>query len=207
VGLEGGYTYNNLHTNTLPISTVSNGQGGFSIGIPLIYDLPHHLAISATPHFLQKGYSLDRTGAFAGYYETYKNSYIQLPVSLQASLTYKKWQGFINAGVYAAYWITGRVQGVTPGILNIDSSYFTPSAYNEKYTFDNTRDRRMEFGWTAGAGISYALTEKYAWRIGVSYAQALTDQQKNYMERQSARFNRTFLFTTGILVHLNKTTK
>jgi carboxyl-terminal processing protease len=47
-------------------------------------------------------------------YENSYNSYIDVPVMAHFIFGSRQLQGFINAGMYAGYWMSGRVKGVSP---------------------------------------------------------------------------------------------
>lgn len=216
VGLEGGYTRNYLQTNNANRDFTNYTPGnGFSIGIPVQYKLANWFAIAADPSYIQKNYLQQRSSFYSGTYQTSTNTYLQLPIMAHFMFGGERIQGFFNLGAYGGYWLTGNVKGRMPNVLNpVDSVtatntfyyYSSPYSYNEKYTFDTRRDNRIEAGWVAGAGISYAITSKYSIFAEGRMMQSFTDMQKNYMVNQTPRYNNTYGANLGIMVSFGSNT-
>ena len=76
---------------------------------------------------------------------------------------------------------------------------FTAYNYNEKYAFNTTRDKRLELGVLAGAGLSYQLNETYRVFAEATYYDGLTDLQKNYQQGLVPKYNTSYVFNIGIL--------
>lgn len=216
VGVEAGYDQNYLLTNISNLAfTTYKPLGGYVMGIPLEYKLNPWMSVSSDPNLSQKNYQLARTGFFQGVYENFTNSYIQLPIYAHFTFGESKVKGFLNLGGYSAYWKSSRVKGTEANILNpVDTAYSTsnPSSilgeqkgysYREKYEFNKTRDRRFEFGWLLGIGLSYDLNRKYKFFLEGRLVQSLSDQQKKYMINQVPRYNQTYGLSMGCLVRLN----
>jgi hypothetical protein len=217
VGLEGGYTRNYLQTNNANRDFTNYTPGnGFGIGIPVQYKITNWFAVAADPGYIQKNYKQERTNYYAGTYQVSTNSYLQLPIMGHFMFGSEKIQGFFNLGGYVGYWLTGNVKGKMPNVLDpVDSSTATntvylelakPYDYNEKYTFDSRRDNRIELGWVAGAGISYAINDKYSIFAEGRMMQSITDMQKNYMINQTPRYNSTYSANLGIMVSFGNNT-
>jgi hypothetical protein len=219
IGVSAGYTKNYLITNVSNlVSTQYNPLPGFSASIPVTYSIADWFAIKATPGFMQKNYQMQRTGFYQGVYQNNTNGYVQLPVMGHFSFGGNKLRGFVDAGGYAGYWLSAHIKGVMPNILNPPAysnttsnqqpnnvfDEFTPYNYNEKYQFDNTKDKKLELGVLAGAGISYQLNDTYQLFAEATYFESLTDQQKNYETGQVPRFNQTYVFSLGFLYSLGK---
>ena len=212
-GIEGGYNKNYLVTNNanraftnyLPLS-------GFNIGIPVQYKITDWFAIAVDPTFVQKDYSQQRSSFFIGVYQENYNSYLQLPVMGHFMFGGKKLQGFLNVGLYGGYWLGSREKGVMPNILDITNNdsttnsiydYQNPYNYNEKYTFDNRKDNRLEAGWIGGLGVAYEIDKRYQVFAEGRLLYSFTDQQKKYMTNQIPRYNTTYGINTGVLFHLH----
>src|SRR5580692_9747295 len=119
VGVEGGPNMNYLTTsNASEPFTNYDGMRGWNIGIPVGYRFFDWLAVQTAPTYIQKNYDIVGTGFFTGVYQKNYNTYLQLPVSLRFSFGGKALRGFLDLGGYAAYWKSGRIQGVEPNILN-----------------------------------------------------------------------------------------
>jgi hypothetical protein len=213
-GLKGGYNQNYLHTDVSNRSfTKIQSEPGYNIGVIVKYHFKNWLSIQADPAIIQKNYSMTRTGIYTGIYQSYRNSYLQLPVTLQGSIQIKNITAFFNAGLYGAYWASGKVKGATPNILNINDSIgingqiiesFRVISYSEKYQFDSRKDRRFEFGWLVGTGLGYTLNNKWDIFVEGRYYFSLSDQQKPYMINQLPKYNETLSVSLGILVPFDK---
>lgn len=216
VGIEGGYTRNYLQTNNANRDFTNYTPGnGFTVGIPVQYKLSNWFAIALDPSYMQKNYLQQRSSFYQGTYQISTNSYAQLPVMAHFMFGGNKIQGFFNLGAYAGYWITGHVKGRMPNVLNpvdsvtaTNSFYYYSSAYsyNEKYAFDTRRDNRIEGGWIAGAGVNYAINDKYSVFAEGRMMQSITDMQKKYMVNQTPKYNNTYSANLGILVSFGRNT-
>lgn len=215
IGVSGGYVNNYVHTNAgYRAFTQYHQYSGFVAGLALQYRFNDWLAIQADPSYIRKGYELRRDHFFDGVYQYNLNGYLQLPLMAHFSFGGKKLRGFVNAGGYGAYWISGRVKGVMGNVLGSSpdtpdneqaSDYFldnTAYHYDEKYAFDSRRDRRMEWGLVAGGGVEYQLHQRFRFFAEARYYYSLTDQQKNYMINQVPRYNDTYALQAGCLFNL-----
>jgi len=216
IGLEAGGNKNSLITNNSNQAFTSyDSKSGISVGVPILYELNDWFALKASPSYMQKNYTINRTGFFNGIYQDNINGYLQLPLMGQFSFGEDQLKGYVNLGVYGAYWLSGKVKGAEANVLNpVDSSYTTvaPSniaginnlyPYNEKYTFNPTKDNRMEFGWIAGIGISYETNNGNRFFIEGRRTYSFTDQQKKYMINQTPRYNDTYGINVGFLMSLD----
>jgi opacity protein-like surface antigen len=215
VGLETGYTRNYLITNisSLPFTTYKP-VGGFSIGVPLQYRVTEWFSLYSDPNMTKKNYEYARTDFFQGVHETYSNTYLQVPLTGRFLFGGQRLKGFVNGGFYGAYWAFANVKGTLPNPLNPTNgtaanpkSIFdelNPYSFDEKYSFNDTKDNRIEFGWILGAGISYQLTESVQLFLEGRNTQGLTDQQKQYMTNQIPKYNQTYGASIGFLLNLRK---
>lgn len=209
LGLQAGASSNYLHTNisNRTSTTISSGTG-YTIGLLVQQKVAKWLYVQASPNITSKNYSFDRIDSLAGIYTRYNNLYLQLPIV--ANIVYgKRLKVFADAGIYVAYWLSGREKGKIPNILSVTNSINTGTgqttesfqliAFNEKYPFNLQRDNRLEFGWVAGSGLQYQFKNHHAVFVRCSYYQSLTDQQKKYMLNQIPQYNQTFVFSIGYL--------
>jgi hypothetical protein len=205
VGLEAGISNNYLNTNISDrVSTVIDYSIGYTVNIPLQYKVKQWLYIEAIPGITQKNYSIDRTDSFAGIYEKFTNSYLQIPLAVK--LVYgKRLQAIGDLGIYGGYWLSSRVSGRIPNVFGEDSSgNLQEDNYNEKYQFDSQKDNRFEFGWVAGIGVQYHINQKYMLIGSCRYYQSLTDHQKTYMINQVPGYNQAFTFVLGAMMAFKK---
>ena len=215
VGVEGGHNKNYLITNNANRAfTNYKPLSSFTVGIPVQYKITDWFAIAADPSFLQKNYLQERSAFFAGVYQNNYNGYVQLPVMAHFMFGGNRLKGFLNAGMYAGYWLTATIKGVMPNILdNVDNStatnsiydYNNPYSYNEKYSFDSRKDNRLELGWVAGLGLTYDVTNRYSVFAEGRLLYGFTDQQKNYETNGVPRYNTTYGVNAGVLYHFGNT--
>ena len=110
VGVQAGYANNYLLTNVSNlVSTKYVSQPGFSVAVPLQYDIADWFAIKAQPGYMQKNYQMQRTGFYKGVYETSTNGYVQLPLMGHFSFGSETLRGYVDAGGYAGFWLSGNV--------------------------------------------------------------------------------------------------
>jgi len=217
LGLEAGYNKNYLFTNSgFRAFTEYKPEDGFTIGLPVKYTLNDWFGIQADPQFIRKSNRLERSGFFEGVYQKNTNSYIQLPLMAHFTFGGHKLKGFFNLGGYAGYWAASHIKGTQldvfgqPNVVPDDFQskryldYIPGDSYDEQYSFDSRRDRRIELGVLAGTGVSYQLKPRYELFAEGRYYRALTDQQKNYMLNQIPRYNDTFVIQVGCMYRLGK---
>ncbi len=219
VGLDAGWNKNYIATNNANRTfTYYQPLSSITIGIPVQYTVNNWFAIAADPSFIQKNYRVQRGDFYAGIYQDNTNNYIQLPLMGHFMFGGSRLKGFLNAGIYGAYWMIGTVQGTLANILNpVDNAggtsiynYNQPYSYKESYNFNPVRDNRFEFGWVAGVGLEYQLKKRIKIFTEGRLLYSFTDQQKNYSLNQVPRYNTTPCINAGaflLLKNNGKTTK
>lgn len=212
-GVKAGISNNYLRTNISNRAfTETRSAPGYNVGVIVKYHFKNWLSIQAEPDIIQKNYSINRTGIYTGIYQSYRNTFFQLPVTMQVSFQKKNIGAFFSAGLYGAYWAYGKVKGAVPNILDISDSIgtngqvietFAVHTFSEKYRFDARKDRRFEFGWLMDAGFGYQLKKQYNLFIEGRFYYSLSDHQKAYMENQLPKYNETISISIGLLVPFN----
>jgi len=211
VGLQAGWNKNYLVTNNAnrPF-TYYNPLSSFTIGIPVQYKFNDWFSIAADPSFIQKNYRVQRGDFFAGVYQDNTNNYLQLPLMGHFTFGGKRLRGFLNAGVYGAWWMNGTIKGTMANVLNQAEGAGGSSIYNfsqsysyqENYSFNKVKDNRFEFGWVAGLGLEYELGDKIKIFSEGRLLYSFTDQQKKYSLNQVPRYNTTVGLNAGVLFSL-----
>lgn len=217
VGVGAGINKNYLQTDVSNrVFAHYEGVLGITLEVPVQYRVNNWFSLQVAPAYIRKGYKWVRDGFYEGVYQTNTNNYLQLPLITSFSVGGPKLKGFFNLGGYGAWWIGGRVKGTMPNVFlyelpddltqefNNVFQFDKPSSYDEKYHFDSRKDRRFEWGWLAGAGISYQLTANYGIYAEGRYYQSLTDQQKNYSLNQVERYNQTYSIGIGFMRRIGK---
>ena len=201
IGVEGGLSYNSYQTNIANRAATSlSNEAGFSFAFPVRYQVCSWLYVLAAPGLVQKGYSMNRTDSLSGEYDQHANTYIQLPIGFSLTHDWGRLRGGLDAGVYAGYWLYGRVKGKTADIFGSTgasgSEQFQLTAYSESYSFNAQQDNRRELGWWVGPSLRCRLTDAWWLTADAHYYQALTSQEKA-PESAIPAYNRTWIFSLG----------
>jgi hypothetical protein len=205
--IEKFYTYN-LQGTQAGITYYSGD--GWTVAIPVRYQIFNWLAVQIEPSFITKNYSWQRSGQgsndvdlFNKTYQKTTNSFIDLPVmaNLSMGLGVQQFRLFVNAGFFVGIWAASKVEGKQP---SLSQDVYNPGSaeyetYNEYVTFDTKRDNIFDGGLLFGAGFQYLLkpcTFFVEWRFNYS----LTDMQINYdKQEQFANMNDTWTLHAGVI--------
>jgi hypothetical protein len=216
IGIEAGWVTNYLITNISNLSfTRYEPRGGYTVAIPLQYSINSWFELYSNPGVIQKNYTYSRSGFFEGIRELHTNTYLQVPLVARFSFGGRRLKGFLDLGVYGAYWAWGRVSGSEPNILDPGTQTYNSANpagiydiinrydFDERYDFNTVRDNRFEFGGTLGVGMRYEFASGFMAFIEGKKIQPVTDQQKKYMSNQVPRYNSTYAFTFGVMVNVS----
>ena len=84
IGINTGYTYNHLNTDISNRALTENtNKGGYGFGLQIKHEIKTRLYLQTGIYLLQKNYSFNRIDDYIGIYETFNNSYIQIPLNIQ----------------------------------------------------------------------------------------------------------------------------
>ncbi|RZL15282.1 MAG: PorT family protein [Pedobacter sp.] len=214
IGLQGGYGQNKLESSLAYYAFAQyKPVNDYSFGIPLIYKFNSWMSIQTDLSIIRKSYKLERSGFLEGISQTTSNSYLQMPIMAHFSFGGTRLKGFTNLGLYTAFWYKSKIKGVQSSIFYKDPSFDNilvdyhldqsdALTYDERYAFDKLRDRRLEHGWVAGAGIAYVLPSFGQVLVEGRYYYSLTDMQKDYMVGQMPRYNQTYIVQVGLIKNL-----
>ncbi len=213
IGIEAGISADYLNTNiSNRVSSKMLYKAGYTIAIPFQYEINQHLYIETAPDIIQKNYSIDRTDSLSGAYQSFINTYLQVPVMIKYAYSNNKWQLYAEAGMYGGYWLAARLKGNIPNIFTATESSNTNGQttstiqyqkYSDKYTFNSKKDNRLELGWVAGIGAQCHVNEKHLLIFSCRFYESLTQQEKQYMLNQIPQYNETFSFSVGYLISFN----
>lgn len=201
LGVEGGLSYNSYHTNISNRAATSLvGKAGGSVALSLRYRVLSWLYVVAVPGLVQKGYSMNRTDSLNGEYDQHINSYLQLPIGVSLSHDWRRLRIGLDAGLFAGYWLYGRVKGSTADVFgnagSNNSQQFMLTPYDVAYSFDSRRDNRWEEGWWLGPALQYRLRGSWWLTAGATYFYALSSQVKAPVSSIPG-YNRTGAFSVG----------
>lgn len=185
--------------------------GGYWISVPVQYELSKHWGVRSELSLVHKNISMERTGAYSGTWEKRYNNYLQLPLMAQYKTGGKKITAYAQAGLFAGYWMSARVQGAVPDIYDLidepnpnggSTSYFRIKQYNNKYSFDSKKDQRFDVGAIGGIGVNYLYKEKYRFFLEARYSQSFNSYEKKYMEGQQRAVHQTAGLMLGCITNL-----
>jgi hypothetical protein len=211
IGAATGITYNSSTVSISELAYTKKNPGvGISCSIMGIYRIDDVFFLKLEPTLIQKNHSFYRTDLYEGLHTKFTNSYFQLPLKIAARTSYKQFSGYINTGIYGAYWNSKRIKGTIPDIFNVSPTMEDGTvnydikirAYNEKLEFNPALDNRIEVGVNYGMGICYALTKNNTIFIETSQDHALNSQQKRYRSKEEKVRNQTLVFQLGFLKNL-----
>ena len=213
LGLAGGYSNNSLYASTAerPYTELQNGHG-FEAAIPLRYRIKPWFAFQGEVQYIQKNYTVQRTGHLDTMYNTVTNHFIDFPLMANFSFGGEKLRLFANLGAYAGVWLYSHRKGTLAAStynyfeldLEKESSryYYYYYDYDEKAEFNSRRDARFDGGLLAGIGVQYAIPACTFFVEG-RYNYGLTDLQQNYGYHMLPRMNSTFNARLGVLLNMD----
>jgi hypothetical protein len=210
-GIYGGYAHNTLYQggaeDSRPGKTYESGHG-WTIGLPVRFQIFNWLAVQAEPTFTTKNYGYSLLLEGTDYFNRTTNSFFDVPVLVNLSVPLPVVSGlrlFANAGFFLGFWAASHEMGRSLPLPQTPSdppgTYYE---YDEDYQFDDRRDNRFDGGLAVGAGVQYEIrwfsvfTE---WRFNYS----LSDLQKPYQKYGfSPQMNDTWTLHLGILFNPGK---
>lgn len=203
VGLNAGFSSNYLNVEASnQISSVICSETGFKVGVPVQLEIDNRWFMEIELEILQKNYRNARVGSLKGVYSKATNTYSQLPLTIGFRWG-RRLKRFINGGLYAGYWLSGRVEGRIPDIFSVSTDYSAQTErfrlvwYNKKYMFEHGRDRQFEVGCTGSMGVEFPLNWRFMFFLKGTYYCSWTDKQKPYLINQKPEYNQTFTFALG----------
>ena len=202
VGVEGGYTNNQLNTSTgYRAFTRYNNKSGFMAGIPVLVTFNEQFAVGCGLRYIQKNYRYERD-LLDGFpmYSDYTNGFLQFPLFGDFSVGAYNWRIFFNLGGTLGIWLHSNRKGQLVGMRTnpYDPDDLPVHQFNERVQFNSTRDNRFEATLFAGFGFRYTIG-LFTPFITAQYHYGLTDLQKNYMIGQVPRYNNTITVQTGVM--------
>ncbi|GHV39140.1 hypothetical protein AGMMS49546_10700 [Spirochaetia bacterium] len=217
VGINAGDANNYLYNSNdhyRPYTETSSAHG-FTISVPVRYQIFTWLGVQVEPTFIQKNYSNYRTAAYTTdvipidykrLYSDWTNSFVDFPILANLSVglpRHPELRAFINAGGWLGVWAESRIKGSQrttsgdPGGYYGSTDFYQYNSYDEKVEFDNRKDNRFDAGLIIGGGIQYSF-KALTFNMEVRYYGSLTDLQKPYMKEQLPMMNDTIVVQAGV---------
>ena len=214
-GVAAGFTLNNPSKEPGQSFTKFLSAGGFSVSIPVQYDLSKHWSARTELSYVQKNISMERTGNYSGTWEKRYNNYLQLPLMAHYRTgEWRKLSAYLQAGLFAGYWISSRQQGAAPDIYDLidqpngtggSTSYFRIKQYDEKYSFDSRKDQRFDAGAIGGIGLNYHYNTRFRFFLEARYSQSFNSYEKDYMQGLQRSKHQTASAMLGCMMNLFNT--
>ena len=169
--------------------------GGFEAGLQGSYTFNQWLAVRANLCYMQRSHRMDRNLNYIdSVYTRYRNSYLMLPIVADLSFGGERLHGHILAGGYAAYWLREHRNGTTFWMTDY-YVYYEPFDEEREFTDE---DQRLNAGVCFGAGVSYALSDKWVAAIDAMYYYDLTSHHKSSPHLADPRYLNTLTISLNV---------
>ena len=196
VGLRGGWTSTTISRyDASRIDEAYSALGGFEAGVQGRYTVNPWLAVRANLSFMQRNHRMDRNLDYLDpVYTEHTNSYLMLPVVADFSFGGERLRGHMLAGAYGGYWLSDHRRGKT---------YWMTDYYVYFEDFDEQReltdeDIRLTAGAVLGAGLTYAVGERWEVSLDALYYYDLTSHHRGYYQLADPRYLNTLALTFNI---------
>ena len=193
VGVSGGGDYNWFAINKQYQDNYHyDGAWGWNAAVFGQYNFQEWVGLRFELEASERNHRFFRDGLYSGTNYINRNTYLQLPVMAQFSFGGSTVRGFVNAGVYAGYWLAGWQKGT---MYDVFSEKTFP--LDKAYAFQNTKDQRWDFGLAGGIGVEFRLAENWAMHIEGRCYYSFVSTVKPYMMVKDNRFNTTIGMNVG----------
>ncbi|OOG19739.1 hypothetical protein BWD42_07505 [Sphingobacterium sp. CZ-UAM] len=218
VGLQVGIDQNYLalKNKTVRDFTYYEEKNGYMAGLMLRYSLNRYLSLGVEPAWITKNYQLKRRGYYSGVFQATENTYLQLPLVFNTSVSYRRFVLGLTAGGYTAFWLRSKNKGKIPNISDLSAQPdgfeqvfedMQAFRYEENYQLSSKRDRRHEWGLLLGLDLHYQFAPSLAVFVAPRYYYALTGQVRHYAAGLEQRFNETSAISAGLVLNIHPTRK
>ena len=196
LGLTGGGTWNHYSINKQYMTDYRYvDEWGGMAGVTTQYNFFEWLGLRAELNFVQRNYRHTRYEYADNLSVRYENNYLLLPVTVNFSFGGQRVRGFVNAGIYAGVWLSGKRGGTEMNSMGGGSAF----QFSEPYHFNSEKDQRGDFGYTGGIGIEYRFHEHWLAQIEATCYYSIISTTKQYMDHQKDyRYNTTIGLKAGI---------
>lgn len=210
VGVSSGYTRSNLITDNAYFYDVKyQSLGGFSVGIPLQYQVQDWLSFQMEMNYTQQNYTTKRSYYYAPLKDATYNSFLEIPLMTEFSFGMEKIRGFVHLGVYGSYWLSSKMKGtyiseeydydrVNPGGVDLSDNYLILN-YSGEREFNSKADNRFLMGYLMGVGLTYQVMEDLQLGLEGRYYYGVSDLQKNYSRMQTPKYLESFVLKISLM--------
>ena len=159
LGLSGGCAYNHYDYDPQYMTGMHyEGHFGGVCGLHACYQFNNKLSLLGGATLQQRGYNLDFRHHDSVTIHKYRRDdfYICFPLMAEFSFGQSKWQGFVDVGAYAGYWLKSRY-GTKMYLSYLSHSMCFHGYYYTEKEFSADRDQRFEFGVIGGLGTFHII--------------------------------------------------
>ena len=204
IGLSSGYVYSTISTDTGYKTGQSYLPGhGFSVSVPLIFQVHDNIGIDTGVEFIQKDYTGRYLSAsLSAVDETYEhnfNNYLEVPLALSISLSQNNLSFNFGFGGYCGFWLssyrTGKASGSSENLSGTEGVFEYYSGYHE---FNDRYDNRYGFGLLFRSGMEYQI-DKALFMLRLTYRLGISDMRKGQKYFNAEMRNNALTAEIGVL--------
>lgn len=187
-------------------------------GLEVYYSLAPRVLATLGLSVLQRGQKVETIQKFEDVNDfTLMRTYLNLPAGIAIELFDSRLSPYVNAGVYGAYWISGKWTGKLPRILGnpYDENYSPKEIatidFEAPYEFSSNSDtgikeNRLEFGVWGGGGLRYRTKKGLRIFLGLNAGSSLTSVYSTTTEIKDfqKRKNTTYIANVGFTIPIHR---
>lgn len=175
---------------------------GITSAFSVTYNPWKWIGLRADVALVQKNYHLDHVSRVGERtiitQSTTENDYVNVPLVLDFSFG-RAVRIHLMGGGYVGYWLsshrTGKSYSLTYYSMGGDDS---ANDFDEDVPFNETRDNRLDAGFTWGVGAGVKVWRELRVNAEVRWYYGVLDIQNDYMRHLNPRYNTTLAFQGGV---------
>jgi hypothetical protein len=186
----------------------SERHWGKYLSLSFRLSLNDRYALESGISYLDRNYGTHRTGIYKGVFNKNQNAFVEMPLKGvfriydPGRLSFK-----IFAGFYLSYWISSRISGAIPNILNAQSGNTNSQGdqlieltyYKDKIPFESSRQNRFQLGVTGGVQIGWTLGKSIQVVLNCDLYQTISRPEKANLRAEKRERDHGFITSAGIM--------
>ena len=176
---------------------------GSTLGLRASYNPWKWLGLRADVVLIEKNYHMDHVTRLSSTDQiitqtTTENLYFNAPLMLDLSFG-RRVRVHLNGGGYVGYWLFSHRSGKSYSLTyySLDGNE-SANEFDEDVPFNETRDNRLDAGFTWGGGLSVNIWKGLNVNAEVRYYYGVLDIQNDYMRNLNPRYNTTIAYQGSI---------
>lgn len=145
---------------------------GTQFGVVANFGINEMFSIQPELLYSQKGLKAEESDYDMSLKIEHKKNYLEIPVLAKLSFGSEDFQGFVTAGPYLGYWMSGKVKAEFMGRKIEDDYEFT-----KNYDEDDYKENRLDLGASIGIGAAYRVGPG-SLNLDVRYGYGFSDDTK-----------------------------